>query len=349
MKTLFSLLIINLCLYISLSKKPIVGILTHPIPDNPNSIEEGFISLNYAKWIEAAGGEIVPIHSWLNENELDEILNKVNGVLFQGGSASLDFNAPYYKISEKIFNKVIEMKNIYNKDLPLWATCLGFEALNIIVSKDQNILTIFDAEDIKSKLIIEDGINKSSKIFSYFSDEDIKNLREKDLTGQYHHFGVSPINFNNSKDLKNFFKISSYAEDRNKEIYITSIEAKNYAIFATQFHPEKTNFIKFKQEVPQGIEASIIADNFVNLFLNIARENENFMNKEDRKKYGLINSFEKGIDIIGKSPSYIYKKSAYEDFVPISVSESTKLYSNSSSDSSTDSFVNHYKNLKFLE
>ena len=43
----------------------------------------------------------------------------------------------------------------------------------------------------------------------------------------------------NSK-LNEFFNITSIAEDTNKKMFVNCIEAKNYPIFAVQFHPEKS-------------------------------------------------------------------------------------------------------------
>jgi gamma-glutamyl hydrolase len=42
--------------------------------------------------------------------------------------------------------------------------------------------------------------------------------------------------------LKNFFNILSNSYNVNKEVFISSVEAKDYPIWGSQFHPEKNPF-----------------------------------------------------------------------------------------------------------
>jgi len=58
-------------------------------------------------------------------------LELVNGVIFTGGWAKTGL---YYDVVEKIFNKVME-KNDAGEHFPVYAMCLGFEILSMIISQ----------------------------------------------------------------------------------------------------------------------------------------------------------------------------------------------------------------------
>ena len=312
MKNIFTFSVIFTSLFLlftNINSKPIIGILTNPAIDDTDDINEAFINANYVKWLEAAGAEIVPIHSWSSQSELDEILGKVNGVLFQGGSVNLRLNSTYMKATSQIFQRVIYEKDIKNKTLPLWGTCLGFETLHVLVSKNNSILTNYSSYNVSTPIEIENNGNKLFRLFSLFSDSDILNIKTKSNTAQFHHFGVDPDNFNANQDLVKLFNPTSFGIDQDSKIYIASIEGINYPIYALQFHPEKTNFDRFdNDQIPQGIDAVRISNNFANFFVKEARKNNNLMSKEDAIKFGLINSFVTSVSKTKSSITYRYVK-----------------------------------------
>lgn len=309
--------IILFSLLSGLFAKPIIGIYTNPIINDTDDIKETFINLNYVKWLEAAGAEVVPIHPWLNDKDLDTILSKVNGVYFQGGSTTLRLDSPYVITASKILTRIIQEKDLKDNALPLFATCQGFELLHVLVSGSSSVLETFSSWNITSNLEISTDINKTSKLFSLFTDQDVLNMKARPLTAEFHRFGISLDGYNMFRDLEAFFVQTSFAFDNNNKFYIASVEAREYPVFALQFHPEKTSFDRLDSDnIPQGIEAVRISQNFVNLFVNVARTNKNSMTEEDKKNFGLINSFEKDF-VVTESSSiiYSYKKDAANNIV----------------------------------
>jgi len=298
--------------------KPIIGILTNPMIDETDDIKESFINLSYVKWLETAGAEIVPIHPWFSDIELDNILGKVNGILFQGGSASLRIDFPFAITATKILRRVIKEKDENNKILPLWGTCLGFELLHVIISGSSSVLSNFNAYNTLSSLLLNSDANKTSKLYSLFSDQDVLNIKSESLTAQYHHWGVGLKQYQIFDDLDNFFVQTSFAYDLDNQLYIASVEAKHYPIYGTQFHSEKTSYDRGSEDnVPQGIDAVRISHNFANYFVNTARSNSNTMTNEEMKGFDMINSFEKTTEKKGTSIVYIYKKPVKKDFKTI--------------------------------
>ena len=65
-------------------------------------------------------------------------------------------------------------------------------------------------------------------------------FEKMNLTYNSHSFAISPDSFEQDVDMKNFWDVTSHSFMPNGTAFVSSIEAKDYPIFATQFHPEKT-------------------------------------------------------------------------------------------------------------
>ncbi|KAB2043869.1 hypothetical protein ES319_D01G049200v1 [Gossypium barbadense] len=109
--------------------RPVIGILSHPVGGASGG--RSYIVASYVKFVEAAGGRVIPLIYNEPEEILFQKLELVNGVLLPGGRSK---SGLYYDIAEKIFKKVIE-KNDRGDHFPLYAICLGFELLTMIISE----------------------------------------------------------------------------------------------------------------------------------------------------------------------------------------------------------------------
>jgi gamma-glutamyl hydrolase len=54
-----------------------------------------YIAASYVKWIELAGGRVVPIPYNGTNDEMDKIFNNINGLLLPGGGAEVSAGATY--------------------------------------------------------------------------------------------------------------------------------------------------------------------------------------------------------------------------------------------------------------
>ncbi|WRX28663.1 Peptidase C26 - like 5, partial [Theobroma cacao] len=102
---------------------PVIGILSHR-GDGASGRLNNDTNASYVKFMEAAGVRVIPLTYNEHEEILFEKLELVNGVLFTGGWDKAGF---YYEI------KVVE-KNKAGDHFPLYAICLGFETLTMIIS-----------------------------------------------------------------------------------------------------------------------------------------------------------------------------------------------------------------------
>ena len=325
LSSLFSIISTN-------SYVPIIAIVSLPEPTNQIVIEKTQVMAHYVKWIEIAGGKTIAIHPWMNDDELKIIFGKVNGFLWQGGGKELDLNDQYEIFTKKILVKIIELKFVHNISIPLWTTCLGFELLSMFYANTHDVLSSFNSYNLQSPLIFNETIIENSRMFSYFSKEDLNNLKNRNTTAHFHHKGVNVENFEKYPFLNQTFKITSYGVGLDKNnTSIESFEAYDYPLYGVQFHPEKiaSDYIA-SHEIPQSPEAIRTSNNLAIFFVNEAKKNNNIFKEEDKKTFDFIDMYNTKFE--NKSGNMV-------------------VYYNKNSTNTSNNFVrlNHNHNIKFLE
>lgn len=86
---LFIILVIANCN----QSKPTIGILTNPSDlKDYDKAQHSYFPSSYVKFVESAGGRVIPIHWDSSYDEITVILNQINGVLFTGGDVDLYLN-----------------------------------------------------------------------------------------------------------------------------------------------------------------------------------------------------------------------------------------------------------------
>ena len=88
---------------------------------------------------------------------------------------------------------------------------------------------------------------------------------------------------------------------RQGKEFISTIEAKDYPIYGTQYHPEKINFewVVEKEPIPHSFDAVVASQYFANFFVNEARKSsQTLANENDYLIYNYNTNF------TGKSGGY---------------------------------------------
>ncbi|XP_007021916.2 PREDICTED: gamma-glutamyl hydrolase 2 [Theobroma cacao] len=255
--------------------RPVIGILSHPGDGASgrlnNDTNASYIAASYVKFVEAAGARVIPLIYNEPEEILFEKLELVNGVLFTGGWAKAGL---YYEIAQKIFKKVLE-KNDARDHFPLYAICLGFELLTMIISEDRNILESFSAADQASSLQFVKNINIEGTVFQRFPPDLLKKLGADCLVMQNHHYGISPERLRNNPNLSSFFKILTTSTDDNNEVYVSTVQAHGYPVTAFQWHPEKNAFEWGSTMIPHSEDAIQVTQHVANFLISEARKSLN--------------------------------------------------------------------------
>jgi len=290
---LFTLTILTQ-LHIIASKLPVIAILANPEPEDSVEIKSSRVNMQYVRWLEESRANVVVIQPWHSESQIDDILNRANGVLWQGGDRNLVLNGQFENVARIILNKIIQKFENDKVSVPLWGTCQGFELLHALVVDSLEILGPFNASGYRAPLITNEQLIKNSKMFADLDERDMSNIQTFNVTSEYHHFGVNPQSYLHYKKLQSLFKITTLAKDKDGKFYVASIEGKEYPIYAVQFHPEMVQFTKYdKNGVADSQEAVKFAEMLSSFFIKESLKNDNRMDDEDYNKFVFINSFEK--------------------------------------------------------
>lgn len=286
-------IIIGLSLLVQMTTKPVIGVVTYPYHDSTKNYDDCYIKLNTIKWLEAAGADVIPIPCWSTEEDLQKYIEKVNGIYLQTGTSTLEITEKPYLLIRKIVSLIIDLKDKKNINLPLWGSGWGMEILHSIISGSSKSIDFLQNSGNSFLLYVDLEANKDTKMFSLFSDKDMENVNKFPLAVTFSTHAIGPREYNNYRDLENFFEQTSFGLDEDKRAFIASVEAKNYEIFGVQFDPESICYNRNKSfNIPSGINAVRIAHNLSNFFVNISRKNTNVMTKEERLAFKVINSFE---------------------------------------------------------
>nr|XP_043627572.1 gamma-glutamyl hydrolase 2-like isoform X2 [Erigeron canadensis] len=247
---------------------PIIGIVSHPSDGASGRLNDdshvSYIAASYVKFVESAGARVIP----LIYNEPPEILqtklNLINGVLFTGGWAKKGL---YTEVVEAIFKHVLK-RNDAGDHFPLFAICLGFELLTMIISKDDKILERFSGSHHASTLQLMKNISIEGTMFQRFSADLLGKLSTDRLVMHHHKYGISPERFQGNINLRNFFKILTTSTDKDNKVYVSTVQSHRYPVTAVQWHPEKNAFEWGLSMIPHSDDAVQVAQHFANFFVS---------------------------------------------------------------------------------
>ncbi|MED6198307.1 Gamma-glutamyl hydrolase 2 [Stylosanthes scabra] len=252
--------------------QPVIGIVTHPGDGASgrlsNSSSVSNIPASYVKFVEAGGARVIPLIYNESPQKLLKKLDLVNGVLFTGGWAK---EGQYFETVRRVFKKVLE-RNDGGDHFPLYAICLGFELITMIVSGDNNILEEFSASDQASALNFEQNADIKGSIFRSFPPDLLKKLSTDCIVMQNHHFGISPEKLLSNKKLSSFFDILTTCKDEDDKVYVSTMQSCNYPVTGFQWHPEKNAFEWGSAHIPHTEDAIRVTQSAASFLVSEARK-----------------------------------------------------------------------------
>lgn len=106
-------------------------------------------------------------------------------------------------------------------------------------------------------------------------DENLKEkLTKVGILYFNHEIGLKLSSFANNRYMIDFWKITSISKSKGGDLFISTLEARDYPIFAVQFHPEK-NLYEWKIAADRTAEGARISQIMSNKFVEFARQNKN--------------------------------------------------------------------------
>jgi gamma-glutamyl hydrolase len=277
-----------------LNNFPIIGVFAQPSTSSDAGCggDCQYLAASYVKYIESAGGRVVPIDYYSSKEHLDDQFSKLNGFLFPGGGSYFPSSAQY------IFDKTVEA-NKAGDFAPLWGTCMGFQWLLVSATRDVNVLdpkdgTQMDAENYSIPLDFTKSAS-TSKLFKDSPTDIMQILSEKNVTMNNHHYGIWTESFKSNGELNGFFDVLSTNKDRAGHEFVSTIESFDYPIFGTQWHPEKNIFEWQKNQYGEPYEAINhsrdavhIAQYTTNFFVDQARLSKHSYSDKSEEDKALI-------------------------------------------------------------
>lgn len=219
--------------------------------------------------MEASGARVVPILFDEDLAVIDELLPKLNGVLFPGG------NDGYLKTGEHIFKWAMDQNDKGNY-YPIWGTCVGYENMAVYVSSSGAPLTSHycDGESLTMDFIVDDPV-KETKMFAGLTLDPLY-YAEEAMTFNHRDWGITLETFEKDEGLGSFFKPTALTTDpMTGDTVVATMEAFNYPFFGTQFHPEKAAMMYSHPKVNHSWASINYNRYFADRFIELTRQNTN--------------------------------------------------------------------------
>eukprot|EP00271_Cylindrocystis_brebissonii_P007129 TRINITY_DN20296_c0_g1_i1.p1 TRINITY_DN20296_c0_g1~~TRINITY_DN20296_c0_g1_i1.p1 ORF type:complete len:363 (+),score=37.14 TRINITY_DN20296_c0_g1_i1:143-1231(+) len=283
--------------------QPIIGILSQPgdgdggeaIHKNDGKLHSmavgnfSYIAASYVKWAEMGGARVIPILYNEPEDIIRQKFHAVNGLIFPGGGTELVDNQ-FYRTSKLIWKMILEA-NDAGDYFPVQATCLGMELVSILASEDMNILEsdAFDSHDQPSSLKFVGNWAKDRYMFGWMTQDLLRKVQETNITMENHGDGTTVERFRSNQKLCDFFTILTTSEDRQGKVYVSTIEAVDYPIYGTQWHPEKNCFEWGLDGIPHSADAVAVTQAAANFFVNEARRSGHQATSEEINRFLIYN------------------------------------------------------------
>lgn len=267
-----------------INNRPTIAVLAQDV--TLEGTVTSYIASSYVKYIESAGGRVVPILTTFDSTTVEEIFTKVNGLLIPGGAADLP-GSKLYENAKLFFHLAVDA-NRKGDYFPIWGTCLGFEAMPIIVAETPDIMTSSKAFDVSMPLNLT-SLADESRMFSDMPSSLRTAISSENITYNWHESGFTPDIFETNEKLKNFFRVLSTNTDENGAAFISSYEAKDFPFYGVMWHPEKNNFefrTILRNGMPHTRNAVRVSQYMANFFVDETRRSDHcFASNEEEERY----------------------------------------------------------------
>ncbi|XP_034416596.1 gamma-glutamyl hydrolase-like [Cyclopterus lumpus] len=276
------------CLLFSSARRndvPVIGILAQELHVQ-RSNRSAYIAASYVKFLEAAGARVVPVRLSRPLEEYKRLFNSINGFIIPGGRASV-VSSRFQRAAQIFYELAIEAKK-RGDYFPLWGTCLGFELLFYMTS-EKTELSLTNTSGVMLPMSFTNE-TKGSRMFRGFPTQLMEDMASESLTGHSHKWGLKLSNHKKNKVLKNFFKVISTNTDGRIE-FVSTVEAYDYPIYGTQWHPEKNAFEWRKPYIPHSPSAIKTSFYMADFFVNEARKSFHRFRSEEEERRELMYNY----------------------------------------------------------
>ncbi len=267
---------------------PVIGIFAQP--RDPKLQYEQYIAASYVKWVESAGGRVVPIPYQASIEHLTVLMESIDGFLLPGGGSAIPS-------SVKAAVSMGVALNTKGRYFPMWGTCMGFQWMSMIFGENDGILKPLRQQNISLPLDFT-AEAPYSRLFGHLPINDMLVYSDRNLnvTLNNHNYGVSTGDFD--KYLSKSFNLLSTNVDERGSLFVSSMEHKDLPVYAVQWHPEKNNFEtsrdadgSWHEAINHSTEAVLASQWMANFFINEARKSTNGFATVEEERDELIYNY----------------------------------------------------------
>lgn len=292
--------------------RPIIGILAQATERRTiNKFGRTFISASYVKLIESGGARVVPIFVNQTEDYYRKIFNSINGVVFPGGGSKVFQTKTGVGRSAAYMYAYAKESFLKGDYFPVFGICFGFELLAMLTDSFSCLTTNLSASDISLPLNFTPGY-KTSRMFRSAPSDVISILSSQNVTFNAHKKGVTSATFYQNHNLNSFYQPLSTNKDLNGLEFISSMEAYDYPIYGTQWHPEKNPFewnLHSGKNIPHSMDAVRVSQYIADFIVSEARKSSHSFSSPEEEQKALIYNYQPYYtgDIYIMEQCYVFK------------------------------------------
>ncbi|GAB0094655.1 gamma-glutamyl hydrolase [Sergentomyia squamirostris] len=300
------------------NENPIIGILTqemsYALENRYPGMYKSFIAASYVKFVEGGGARVVPI--WIDKprDYYEDIMMKINGVLFPGGATWFNVTNGYSEAAAHIYAIATEL-NDQGDYFPLWGTCLGFELLTYLSADGREHRAHCSSQKQPLPLDFKPDY-RTSKMFAKTPETILDILTRQPVTPNFHQFCVTEQNLTDY-GIADEWRVMSDNEDWNGFTFISTIEHTKYPYYGVQFHPEKNLYEWiYNNNISHTPEAILAAQYFAQFFVDETRRSDHrFVNHSDENNHMIYNYEATFTGMLGSSYEQCYLFDEDVDYV----------------------------------
>lgn len=230
--------------------QPVLGIVSTPV--FYDVMKSDTFEYDHFTWetnvhfVHYAGSWAVPVRYDLSDEDLEKLLDSINGIFFTGGATPLidmETGEPsfFYKHVKRIWNYMKKQK-AKGIDWPIFGICMGFEVIHYLANEDHlgtlsNVVIYNESRKMDLRMT---EIKKNSTMFVDFPDSILFKMINEPLLYHAHDWVIKTDTYKERKQLTDFFNILA-TDELNGEEFVVAVEAKDYPVSGVMFHPETQN------------------------------------------------------------------------------------------------------------
>lgn len=247
-------------------KKTYIGIMSQPatiwnkmIPGF--SKHNSYIATSYMKYTEQTGAQSLLIPWDLPWEELTELLEQTNGLVFPGGAAELVDEkgnvTEYMERLTQIMDWAIK-KNENGYWYSLLGECLGLEEMMIGLAGNNSTMLEkgFEDENYVHSIKVNKRMFVKSAMYGLMQKKNAFRIFKEEKIFFNHGSGISPKLLKSNPVIGDEIEIVGTSVPANGKTFVTLLQHKKYPFYAVQPHPEKNQWEKSNPAINNILDRS---------------------------------------------------------------------------------------------